>query len=144
MPFTDVSPPEVVSSKTGISFSLSAGKKATVARVSFTAQAQEEIFGGSIAGKSFFAKVGRGADEGLLLIVQQKDGDLEAKSSMHGSASIKMKAWDLLPKDKRPAVQIECLRPEMGGFIFKLPPWAKPSGAGGKLEAEHGIKRTRT
>lgn len=141
MPFTDVAPPVETTNSTGISFSLSVGKKARTARISFNKQAQEEIFGGPIIGKKFFAKVGRGQDEGRLLIVQQDDGDLEAKAAMRGSASIRMKAWDLLPNDKRPAKSIELLEPSMGGFLFLLPSWARPTGVGGKMESEHGLKR---
>lgn len=141
MPFTDIAPPESTSNKTGISMSLSERGKAQIVRISFVKEAQAELFGGPVAGKRFFAKVGRGAHEGQLLLTQHDDGDLEAKGSMHGSANIKMKAWDLLPKGKRPAVQIELMEPAMGGFLFKLPAWAKPSGVGGKMESEFGLKK---
>lgn len=141
MPFTDVSPPEPTTSKTGISFGISEGKRTKTARITLTAQAQKEVFGGSIVGKRFCAKVGRGQDEGRLLLIQVDDGELEAKASMRGSASIKMKAWDLLPNGKVPSQACELIEPSMGGFVFQLPKWARPSGVGGKMEQEHGIKR---
>lgn len=80
MPFTDIAPPEIRSSKSGISCSLADGKRgaAGIFRISFTKAAQEQIFGGPIAGKRFFAKAGRGQDEGRLLLTPHEDGDLEA------------------------------------------------------------------
>ena len=141
MSFTDVAPPEINTAKTGVSFSLAVGKKASVARMSFTAAAQMEIFERSIIGDRCVAKVGRGADEGKLLLVMQDDGDLEFKASMHGSALIKVAPWDLLPKDKRPAGAVDLIGTGHGGLLFRLPPWTRPSGPGGRMEAEHGLKR---
>ena len=141
MPFTEIAPPEVKSNKSGISFSLSVAKKTSTARISITAAAQQELFGKSIVDAKFTAKVGRGADEGKLLLIEDPEGTLVAKSSMHGSAFIKMKAWDLLPKDKRPSQSIESLGSKDGGLLFELPRWASPSGPGGLMEAEHGLKK---
>lgn len=145
MAFTDVAPPETWTNKTGISFSLSApGKKKTATvRLSFTAVAQEEIFGGPIDGKRFFAKAGRAQDEGRLLLTEHDEGDLVAAKSMHGSANIKMKAWDLLPKSKRPAAAIDLVGPQEGGFVFQLPTWARPNGVGGKMTEEYGLKPSK-
>ena len=99
------------------------------------------MFGKSIIGEKFSAQVGRGADEGKLLLRRDGNGDLIAKPSMHGSASIKMKAWDLLPKSKMPAMSIEMIGSHEGGRLFQLPPWASPSGVGGKLEQEFSVKK---
>lgn len=141
MPFTDVAPPEVKPAGTGISFALAISKRTSAARMTFNLRAQEEIFGTPIAGRKCFAKVGRGTDEGKLLLVLQDDGDLELKSSMKGSASVRMKAWDLLPKDKRPAAPCTYVGRQEGGYLFKLPDFCRPSGVGGKIEAEHGLRR---
>ncbi len=141
MAFTDVAPPEKNTAKTGISFSLSILKPASVARLSFTAAAQMEIFERSIIAERCFAKAGRGPDEGRLLLVMQEDGDLEFKATMRGGASIRMNVWDLLPKDKRPAGAVDLIGTGHGGLLFRLPPWARPSGPGGRMDAEHGLKR---
>lgn len=141
MPFTNIAPPETATNKSGISFSLSIAKKTSTARISLTAAAQLELFGSSIIGEKFSAQVGRGADEGRLLIRRDGNGDLIAKQSMHGSASIKMKAWDLLPKSKMPAMSIETIGSHEGGLLFQLPPWASPSGVGGKLEQEFALNK---
>lgn len=142
MPFTDIAPPPApASAGSGIGFSLRINKRNRTCRLTFRAEKQNQLFGGPIAGKKFSAQAGRGADEGLLRLVLDPNGDLEAKASMKGSAYITMSAWDLLPKDKRPAAEAEVKSsPSNVELILKLPSWAKPSGVGGKMEQEFGLK----
>ena len=147
MPFTDLAPPNSgVQVGSGVSFGLSVSKsgKATC-RLTMRAAAQEKLFGKSVIGAKCMLQVGRGADEGLLRLVLCDDGDFLFARSMRGSASVKIKAWDLLPKDKRPAQQIEVkTMPSNIEVIFRLPKWCRPSGVGGKMEAEFGLKRHAT
>ena len=140
MPFTDVSAPVVAKVGTGITFSLSVGKRSSFCRLIFNQASQMEIFERSIFEVRFAARVGRGVDVGKLLLLEQGDGDLVATKSFHGSAAIKMASWDLLPKGKVPSGSVYLLGPEMGGLMFQLPSWSKPSGVGGKIEKEHGLK----
>ena len=145
MPFTDIAPPPIPagSSGTGISMSMSEIKKrGTKVRLTITEEMQIKMFGGPIHGKKFVAQVGRGPDEGLLRLVVVDDGDLVAKAGVKGSASIPMSGWDLLPKDKRPASSCELKSsPSNVEAILELPSWCKPSGVGGKIAAEHALKR---
>lgn len=144
MPFTDVAPPpEKPKPGTGISFGLRIDKrKRGTVRITFTEERQEYLFGGPIAGKRFSAQAGRGADEGKLRVVVDGDGALEAKAGIKGSASLTMSAWDLLPKDKRPAAPCEIdAVPKAGEVILSLPPFCRPNGVGGKIESEFGIRK---
>ncbi|GEM_PF-4636700 len=128
MGFTPIKAPLKASdNRTGISLSLLVSKKAAVARLSVTARVQEEIFGGPIAGRRFEASVGRGQDEGRLLLVEKEGGALEARKSVAGSAMIRMVAWDLLPKDKRAGAEVRFLEAAQGGWLFLLPDWTRPS-----------------
>ena len=65
-------------------------------------------------------------------------------ASIKGSASITMSPWDLLPKDGRPAASCDIKHiPSNVEVIIKLPSWCKPSGVGGKIAAEFGLKPTK-
>lgn len=142
MPFTDIAPPPATTTAgTGISFSLTVNKaKKRIVRLTFNADIQQQLFGAPIDGKRFSAQAGRGADEGRMRLVVDPDGDLVAKASMKGSASLRMSGWDLLPFDKRPAAQCEVYSvPSNVEVILKLPPFCKSSGVGGKMESEFGL-----
>lgn len=143
MPFTDIAPPPAPPPPgTGFTFSLQVTKRITKARLIIRADKQDQFFGGSVAGKAFSAQVGRGSDEGKLRLVLDPQGDLEAKPTMKGSVIINMRAWDLLPKDKRPAAACEVLSaPSSHELILKLPSFCKPSGVDGKLAAEFALKK---
>jgi hypothetical protein len=147
MPFTDIAPPPAPKPPgTGISFGLSCDKhKRTKVRLTFRADIQQSLFGGPIGGVKFHAKAGRGSDEGRLMLVQAPDGDLEARAGIKGSAYLVMSGWDLLPKDKRPAAPCKIhSTPSNKEVILELPPFCRPSGVGGKMEAEHGLARVGT
>ena len=142
MSFTDVSSPVQKPVATGISLGVLKSKSSHTARMTFTATAQQEIFGGSIAGQHFSAQIGRGTDEGKLLLRQDERGGLVATASVKGSVFIRMKAWDLLPEKKVPAEPCELQDTRQDGLLFKLPSWTRPSRPGGKLDQEHGRKRS--
>ena len=144
MPFTDIAPPPAPSPPgTGFSFGVTITKRGvSKARLIIRRDKQDQHWCGSIVGRRFFARAGRGSDEGRLLLVQADDGDLEAKSAFRGSASIVMAAWDLLPKDKRPAGSCRYVSsPSNKEVVLELPSFARPSGVGGRIAAEHAIKR---
>ena len=144
MPFTDIAPPPAPKpAGTGISFGLTVSKsKTTKVRITFRADIQEQLFGGTIGGKRFHAQAGRGADEGRLRLVMVEDGPLEARAGIKGSAYINMSGWDLLPKDKRPASACKIhASPSNVEVILTLPPFCRPSGVGGKMSEEFGLPR---
>lgn len=146
MPFTDIAPPpEAKAPGTGISFGFTINKaKQVKVRITFRETRQIELFGKPIDGLKFSAQVGRGAHEGLMRLVLDEDGDLVAKAGIKGSASINMGGWDLLPKDKRPAASCDVhSQPSNFEVILKLPPFCKPSGVGGKMESEFGLKTVK-
>lgn len=142
MPFFDVKAPEAKAKiGTGFGFGLSVTKSQVKARLTIRADKQEQFFGGPLAGKMFSVQAGRGADEGLLRIVLDEQGDIEAKRMMHGTVSLSLRAWDLLPKDKRPAAQCDVkAAPSNFELILKLPPWARPSSSQGNLAKEFALK----
>lgn len=142
MSFTNALPPVGNTIKTGISFGISARSRGVTARLTFTAQAQQEIFNRPIAGLAFRVQVGRGQDEGRLLLSLDENGELQARGGVRGSASIPMKAWDLLPQAKTPAAPCDLLEGRADGLLIKLPVWTCPSKPGGKLDQEHGLKRS--
>lgn len=146
MPFTDVAPPTIKKPGTGISLSLRKTARAGVtARLTFTEQKQRDLFGDAIHGRAAHIQVGRGVDEGRLRLVFTEDGEFTFSSGVQGSASIVMAAWDLLPKDKRPAEACTVhSRPSNYEVILTLPKFCRPSGLGGKLEQEHGLKPTKS
>ena len=145
MPFTDIRPPQTAAttSGTGIGFSVSESRKGRrVARLTINATVQDELFGGPVLDKRFHAKIGRGQDVGRLLLVQHDEGDLIATKLMRGAVSIRMDVWDTLPNGKFPSQAVEVIGPDMGGFVFLLPKWARV-GETVKMEQEFGLKRTR-
>lgn len=144
MPFTDIAPPAPAKAPgSGFSLGLQESKaRGQIARLTIRGDMQERFFGKSVAGLKFSAQVGRGADEGRLRLVLDEQGDLEAKASVKGSVFIAMKAWDLLPKGKRPAGACEVQRaPSNHEVILVLPGWCKPSGVDGKIAQEHALPR---
>lgn len=143
MSFTPVPlPPAKAPSSTGLSFSLQFFRSVRKARLTIRAEMQEQLFGKSIIGEKFSAEVGRGSDEGKLRVVLDPEGGLVAQASVKGTAFISMGAWDLLPKDKRPAASCKvAASPSEKEVIVQLPEWCKPSAAGGKLASEFGLTR---
>lgn len=144
MTFTPVPlPPAKAPNGTGLSFSLQLFRNVRKARLTIRADMQEQVFGGSIIGKTVSAQVGRGSDEGKLRVVLDPEGGLIAQKSVKGNAFISMGAWDLLPKDKRPAGSCKVVaNPSQTEMIVQLPDWCKPSASGGKLASEFGLKRS--
>jgi hypothetical protein len=90
--------------------------------------------------KEFAIGVGRGVDEGRLLIHPVEQGGFKATRSFRDSAAIKIGAWDLLPKDKRPSQSGKVLRVTPEGVVIELPKWAMPSAPDGKMGAEFALK----
>lgn len=148
MAFTDIAAPRAAktASGTGISFGLRFTKgRGGVARLTFNEEVQKIVFGGPVGGKRFHAQAGRGSDEGRLRLVVTPDGEIEAKPGIKGSVSLSMATWDLLPRDARPAGSCKVhSRPSNVEVILELPAWSRPSGVGGWMEAEHGLKRQTT
>ena len=142
MSFTEAPPaPSPKPTKTGITCSLRSSKRGVVFKLILNAAVQERVFGCSIDGKTVKVLIGRGADEGRLQVYLDEDAKFTAKKSMHGSAAITMGAWDLFPKDSRPAASGGLKNMEYGkGLLIDLPSWARPSGCDGRMAVEHGLK----
>lgn len=143
MTFTPVPlPPAKKPTSTGLSFSLQFFRSVRKARLTIRAEMQEQVFGKSIIGEKFEAQAGRGSDEGKLRLVLNPEGPLVAQASVKGTAFISMGAWDLLPKDKRPAAPCKVVaNPSQTEMVVELPSWSKPSAIGGKMASEFGLTR---
>lgn len=118
-------PSQPGSNGTGISFGLR-GKKNLTAILILTEEFQMNNFGRSIVGESVAVHVGRGTDEGKVMVVPG-EGDLEAKASMRGAVALRMAPWDLLPKSQNKAERGHFVRMEGGGVVIQLPQWCRPS-----------------
>jgi hypothetical protein len=141
MPFTAAPPiPSPKPAGTGVSFSIRVTKRASAAVLVLTDAVQKQLFDGPIAGRRAMVGVGRGSDEGKLLVTLHDDGAFEFRSSIKGSVYLKCGVWDLLPKDKRPAASVKILSASAEGVLLQLPTWAKPSSHDGKLASEFGLK----
>lgn len=131
---------------TGISCYLRVTKRGRIFTLYLSSATQDRIFGGPAAGMKFGVAIGRGSDEGKLQLMRLPDktepGDhvFEAGSSLRGGATIKCGAWDLLPKDKRPGSTVDLIHYDVKTITLRLPSWARPSGTGGVMAAEHGLK----
>ena len=134
MSFTEALPPKKAETNTGISCSLRENKGGNTVRIFISAAKQIELFGKSIGGEKCKALVGRDDDEGKLRIILDSDGLLELKESVKGSASVAIRAWDLLPETARPGRQIVTFENDAKSVTLILPPWSRPNGAGGKVE----------
>lgn len=135
MSFTEALPPRAKQDGTGISFSLRELRSGLQARVTMTEAAQKHIFGDVVVGRKAKALIGRDQDEGKLRIVLADDGFLEFTASIRGSVSLSIRAWDLLPGSPRKAEAAAVVEGGGGDAVtLRLPSWAKPNGAGGKVE----------
>lgn len=146
MPFTSAPPlPAPRPSGTGITCSTRISKRGNTFWLIFNEDAQKRYFGRSIIGEKADVRIGRGSDEGKMQITLGA-GDFEVHKGMRGSATIKVGAWDLLPKDKRPAASGEPINFNERSMVLKLPSWAKPSSHDGKIAQEfsRGISAKRS
>lgn len=128
MPFETVLPPKKVPSGTGISCSLRAARSGLTVCIFINEAAQIDLFGGLLANKKCRAGYGTGPDAGSLQIIFDKDGDLQFQSSVRGVAVLKLRAWQGLPKDRRPSVSIAVKEHDERKFVVQLPFWATPEG----------------
>lgn len=141
MPFTAAPPlPSPKPAGTGVTFSIRVGKRTSAAQLVLTDAMQKQLFGGPLAGKRAMLGVGRGSDEGKLLVSLHEKGDFEFRASIKGAVYLKCGLWDLLPKDKRPAASCKVLTSSSEGVVIQLPSWARPSSHDGKMAAEFGLK----
>jgi len=108
----------------GYNFSIRANKGGLVAVLFISAAAQERDFGGSLIGRRLAVSVGRGQDEGRLLLQLAPEGGIEATSALKGSVRLRLKPWDLLPRAAQKGGS--CARaPHAGeGAVIILPRWA--------------------
>ncbi len=147
MGFTDAkAPPPPAPPGTGVSIGLQINK-AGEGRVRITVREdqQHRRFGGPIAGKRVTVQIGRGSDEGRLRIALDENGAFEVRAGIKGSASIIVAAWDLLPRSPRKSEPCT-IKPgsQEGEIVLELPPFCRPSAKGGRMDAEFGLKSTKS
>jgi hypothetical protein len=144
MPFTAAPPiPAPKTAGTGVSFSIRVTKRAAAAMLVITEVVQKQLFDGPVAGRRAMIGIGRGSDEGKMLVTLHDEGTFEFRPSIKGSVYLKCGLWDLLPKDKRPAASCKVLTASPEGVLIQLPSFAKPSSHDGKMAAEFGIKTVK-
>jgi hypothetical protein len=129
MSFTPASPPTIKPTGAGTGFSISFlySKKSKVVRITVTASAQAEHFGGSIIGKRLDLMIGRDSDRGRIKLVLAEEGVFEVVGGIKGSAFIKADRWNLLPDDKRPPQSLLVAFTDATGTTLMLPDWNKVS-----------------
>lgn len=128
MPFETVLPPKKFRSGTGISCSLRAARSVSTVCIFINEAAQKDLFGGPVANRTCRVGYGTGPDAGLLQIIFDKDGDLQFTSGVRGTAVLKLRAWQGLPKDKRPSVSIAVKQNDERKLVLQMPFWATPEG----------------
>lgn len=142
MSFTAAPPlPAPKPSGTGVSVALFHSKRGGYVRFTITEDAQRRFFGDVIYSRSCAVQIGRGSDEGKVMINLVENGPFAfSDRGIKGSCSVKVGVWDLLPKDKRPAAACEVVHFTDATLTLKLPSWARPSSHDGKIASEHGLK----
>lgn len=109
-------------------------KRSKKVRFTISAKAQEQYFGGLVAGKTCKVMIGGGDDEGLAQLRLEDQAQNTFSSSARGSAFISVGHWMALPNDARPAAACEVIDHSEGLITLRLPAWAKSTGPGGKLD----------
>lgn len=123
--------------RSGISMSIMKSTGGWVVRFTISEKAQEAHFGGSLDREKLDLLVGGGDDMGKAQIVVSPEGEFPVSTSGRGGAYIRVGIWSALPKGRRPAATCEILQVEEDRVTVKLPSWAVPNGAGGKLDKSY-------
>lgn len=124
MSFSPAQPaPAPVPGGSGYTFGLRQTKAALTATLHISAAAQDRDFGRRLAPGFVAVGVGRGQDEGRLLLTPATEGVL-AKPAMKGSVCLRLKPWDLLPKEPKKSEACKVAGKTDCGVIIILPRWA--------------------
>lgn len=145
MTFTAATPARArEAAKASISASLrpssAKGGPRDVVAITFKAAAQDQLFGGPIAGERFAIAVGRGEHHGLLRVEKRADGAFFATRLIAGSARLTIAAWDLLPDRSEPGQPCTIEGTDGNGVLIRLPAWAQRGVAQERVAAEFGLK----
>lgn len=117
---------------TGISFS-SRPRGSDRAELFLTAAAQQEHFGEYVSGCAFTVLVGRGDDEGKILLCPVPENAeippeaVTARNSLRDSVKIAIMAWDLLGPEKQAGKPCKPLDFTDRGLLIELPAWCQPA-----------------
>lgn len=132
MTFVPAQPPKTKSKATGVSF-CSRLRGSDTASIYLSAEFQTENFDESVIGWKFNVLIGRGENEGKLLLQPLPEGKdataaaVTASRIMKGTARISVRAWDLLGRD---TVKSEPCRAgdfdPVKGLMIELPAWCQP------------------
>ena len=141
MSFTPACAPLVAPKPGSISASLRENKRGvrtvclTVTKSAQTGHLSEPI------GKKFDVRIGRGEHHGILRIEERPDGAFTFTPLVRGSARMLLSAWDLLPKEKRPAGACERAGSDGNALLLRLPSWAQPEARKLAVAAEFALRR---
>ena len=134
MSFSEAPKPPEPQSSSGISMSMQITQRSKKVRFTVSASAQDRYFGMKLAGKAAKIMIGGGDDEGLAQIRLDDKAANTFSASARDSAFISVGHWIAWPNDARPAASCEVIDQKEGLITLRLPSWAHPSGAGGKLD----------
>lgn len=145
MTFTPARPFNPTPKPGGITFS-SRLRGSDRAELFMSLPAQQEHFGESINGWDFLLMIGRGEDEGKLLLRPIAENEeipsdaVRAHQSMKGSVRLVVAAWDLLGKETMKGAPCKALEFSDRGLLILLPDWCQPHERKARLERELGAK----
>jgi hypothetical protein len=131
MTFLPARPVKTAPKTTGISFS-TRNHQSERAEIFITAGAQQEHFGETIIGWHFKVLVGRGEDEGKLLLEPLAEGKdptpdaIKANKGIRSGAKIAVAVWDLLGPVKTAGMPCKVLDFSERGLLIELPDWCTP------------------
>lgn len=132
MSFIAARPVKPKATKTGISFS-SRTRGSDRAEIFLTADAQQEHFGEYIKGWAFTVLIGRGDDEGKILLCPVPENAeipreaVTARNSLRDGVKICIMAWDLLGPEKQAGKPCKPLDFTDRGLLIELPEWCQPA-----------------
>lgn len=134
MSFVPHHPPTAKPKSTGIMLSrTNSPRRGDLVTLSFRPDLQEHLFGGSIAGRRIEVLIGRGDDEGLLLLRALAEGrQLDRVAHVgrvlpRGGGKIELRPWNLL--GDHVAKSMPCRLEDIGerGAVIRLPDWCQPA-----------------
>lgn len=112
-----------------------------VVRVTLSAAAQEQYFGGSLAGSDVAVEIGRVEHEGKLRIQKcAGGGGLKVGGKPGKAATVVIAAW---AKHIAPAPKAASCQPHWDGqaLVVVLPEWAGPQAVRQQMDAEFGLRK---
>ena len=142
MSFTPARPIVAVKNPGQITARLSFVKAGGKVAIHLPAGEAARLFGDDPIGPGYAVSIGRGPDQGKILIGRvgaAKGGLFKKAGGIRGTSQIHFAAVDYMPKAKQASAPCSIVSFGAEGVILKLPEWATPRAA---MEAEFGLKKT--